>query len=300
MRRTVMAVTVFLGVLAVAGCGGGGVGGGSGPGEPRPAAAPDLRPRMAEVARAWEGSGVLKSWREGFHLLQDPVRLPSDAFHDGADKIAYEERNFALRGELPAQPGRSTRIRWSDGATLDVTALSASAAYDALTGSAPTRERPLTVTGARFGELTLKTSRGPALVPVWFFDLEGYGEPLARVALADAERSEPPVKPLAPFEGGTTELTGHGALDPAGTGFTVDAGHGACDGGVAVDVLEGAGTVVLGGRILPGKEVAEGMGCPAILLQTKVPVTLGKPLGDRVLIDAASGRPLSYAGDRTR
>ncbi|MGW6706095.1 hypothetical protein ACWGDE_14555 [Streptomyces sp. NPDC054956] len=291
MRRAVTVVAVFLGVLAQTGCGAAG----SGAAPPQGGAAPDLGPRMAEVARAWEGSAALKEWREGFHLLQDPVRLPAGAFHDGYDKNAYEERNFALRGALPAQGGGPARIRWSDGGTLDVTALSASSTYEALTGKAPARARPLTVTGARFGELTLNTSRGPALVPVWFFDLEGYGEPLARVALDRAGPAEPPVRPMEPRDPWVSTLTGHSAPDPAGTSFTVDAGHGSCDGGVAVEVLEGADTVVLGGRVLPGKELPKGGGCAAILIQAKVRVTLTRPLGNRVLVDAASGEALAYS-----
>lgn len=295
MRRTVMAAAVFLGVLAAAGCGGAGT--------PWSDAATDLRPRMAEVARAWEGSAELKEWREGFHLLEDPVRLPAGAFRDGYDKQAYEERNFALRAQLAAQRGQfgqPGRIGWADGTALDVTVLSAAATYDALAGGAPARERPLTVTGARSGELTMKTSRGPARVPVWFFDLEGYAQPLARVALADAEPAEPPIPPMRPFDGGAAELFGHDAADPAGTAFTVEAGHGACDGGVAVEVLEGVDTVVLGGRILPGKKVGEGEGCPLIMLKATVPVTLTRPLGNRVLIDAVSGAALGYSGGAVR
>ncbi|WP_405488519.1 hypothetical protein [Streptomyces sp. NBC_00096] len=312
MRRTVMAVSVFLAVFAAAGC--------EGSGAPRSGATSDLRPRMAEVARAWEGSPALKEWREGFHLLEDPVRLPSGAFRDGYDKIAYEERNFTLRGKLAAQPGRSGRISWADGAALDVTTLSVGATYEALTGGAltggalaggeprggmptggvPAREHPLTVTGVRSGELTMKTSRGPARVPVWFFDLEGYAEPLARVALADAGPARPPIGPVRPFAGGAAELFGHGAADPAVTAFSVEAGHGACDGGVAVEVLEGVDTVVLGGRVLPGKKLPEGAVCAAVMLKASVPVTLTRPLGNRVLIDAVSGAALGYSGGPLR
>ncbi|MCX4781243.1 hypothetical protein [Streptomyces sp. NBC_01264] len=303
MRRTVMVSAVLLGVFAAAGC--------EGVWTPRNDAA-DLRPRMAEVARAWEGSAQLKEWREGFHLLEDPVRLPAGAFRDGYDKTAYEERNFALRG-TPAElggpggqgatggpGGRSGRISWADGTSLDVTVLSATETYDALTGGAPTRERPLTVTGVRSGELTMKTSRGPARVPVWFFDLEGYAEPLARVAVAKAERAEPPIPPMRSLDDSTSELFGHDAADPAATAFTVDAGHGACDGGVAVEVLEGADTVVLGGRILPGKKPGKGEGCPLIMLKATVPVTLTRPLGNRVLIDAVSGAALGRSGGAVR
>ncbi|MFD6891328.1 hypothetical protein [Streptomyces sp. NPDC059957] len=290
MRRTVMVAAVFLG--AAAGCGGAGM--------PWSDAAPDLRPRMGEVARAWEGSAELKEWREGFHLLEDPVRLPAGAFRDGYDKTAYLEGNFALRGELPAQSGRTGRITWSDGAGLDIAVLSASATYETLTGKAPTRERPLTVTGARSGELTMKTSRGPARVPVWFFDLEGYAQPLARVAVAKAEPAEPPIPPMRSFDGRTAELFGHDAADAAATAFTVEAGHGACDGGVAVEVLEGVDTVVLGGRILPGKKLGKGEGCPLMMLEATVPVTLTRPLGNRVLIDAVSGAALGRSGSAGR
>ncbi|MFE3765580.1 hypothetical protein ACFXPI_27905 [Streptomyces sp. NPDC059104] len=73
----------------------------------------------------------------------------------------------------------------------------------------------------------------------------------------------------------------------------MDVGHGACDGGVAVDVLEGADTVVLTGRVLPGRTTGEpGTVCPMVRLSQTVPVALTRPLGTRVLLDAASGAPL--------
>lgn len=107
-------------------------------------------------------------------------------------------------------------------------------------------------------------------------------------------RPEPPIAPLDTFDHGTAPLFGHSARSADTASFTVTAGHGSCDAGVAVDVLEGAGTVVLAGRILVRTDLEPGAGCDAMMHVATVPVTLSRPVGDRVLLDAASGAPLEF------
>jgi hypothetical protein len=149
----------------------------------------------------------------------------------------------------------------------------------------------LVVTGARLGRTELATSRGPATVPAWLFTLRGYDTPLKRVALAPSKAPGPPIGPAAKAPGDELrplEQVVRTARD--GRSVTLLAGHGECDDGPAVAVLETAGSVVLSGSI---RNPGEG-DCPAVLKFTKVTVTLARPLGDRVLLDAFTGRPVPY------
>lgn len=224
------------------------------------AAPVDTRPRMERVAAAWEGSAALRQWREGFHPLGEQDWAPSGGFRSGEDKAAAVNGHFVLRTTLPADLPPATPIRWPDGGELALPLLGAQEAYGQIDrAKAPAGgERPLSVTAVRFGETTVPTSRGRARVPAWLFTVEGYDTPLARIAIRAQELPAPPIEPLGAFADGTAPLSGHSAGSPEATSFEVTAGHGSCDGGVAVDVLEGVDTVVLAGRILPGKELGAG------------------------------------------
>ncbi|QES48076.1 hypothetical protein DEJ50_09885 [Streptomyces venezuelae] len=245
---------------------------------------------MAEVARAWEGSAALRQWREGFHPLQDLIRVPDGAFRNAEDKRAYLERNFTLRTELPSAAPPPGRITWSDGSSLPVTPLSAPDTYR-LVDRDPDRAGGLVVTAARLGELTLDTSRGPARVPAWLFTLEGYGTPLARVAVGPDRLPAPPIGPASEYAHGSGSLSGHTAASPEAARFTVIAARGSCEE-VGIEVLEGADTVVLAAGTRPRGR--SGDVCDAALRTEEVPVELSRPLGSRILLDAASGAPVPF------
>ncbi|MEU9105483.1 hypothetical protein AB0D54_14095 [Streptomyces xanthophaeus] len=257
----------------------------------------DTRPRREKVAAAWEGSAAVRQWREGFHPLDAEDWQPPGGFRSGEDKVAYLARNFLLRAELPAGPAPVTPIRWADGSTLTLPLQDAAEAYEEV-DQEPDRDHALTVTAVRFGETSAPTSRGPAVVPAWLFTVEGYDTPLARIAVRPQELPEPPVLPEDRTDPAVAPLTGHSAPLPDATAFTVTAGHGSCDAGAAVDVLEGADTVVLAGRILVRTDLDPGAACDAMLRAQHVQVTLARPLGDRLVVDAATGAPLPYRPDR--
>ncbi|MFD7559345.1 hypothetical protein ACFV9E_33055 [Streptomyces sp. NPDC059835] len=287
-------------VVLAAGCGTAPGGGSRG----EPVAPADTRPRMERVAAAWEGSAALAQWREGFHPLDEQDWAPAGGFRSGEDKAAAVNGNFVLRAALPEGPPSATPVRWdAGGAELTLPLLTAREAYGQLQGGAKGGEaRPdhvLSVTAIAFGETTVRTSRGPARVPAWSFTVEGYDTPLTRIAIRPQELPKPPIEPLRTFDGGTAPLFGRSAAPPDVTSFEVTAGHGACDGGVAVDVLEGTDTVVLAGRILPGGKAGRDGACPALMLQQRVPVTLARPVGERLVLDSESGAPLEQ-GPRRR
>ena len=286
MRTTASRTALSLAALGllVAGCGDDSKG--SGASEP----APHTRPRALEVAKAWDGSPAAETWRAGYYPLGDPVQLPDGAFHSGADKEAYLSQNFALRGDLPETSRKDAKVTWRDGDSLTLPLMDARAAYDKLGGGNGPGPR-LTVTGAKLGETTVATSRGPATVPAWLFTIEGYDTPLKRVALGP---SKPPKSPIGAVDSPTTELWELnrviGVADD-GRSVTVRAHHGACDDGPAVDVLETDDSVVLSGYMVGTKDGI----CTAQLLAKKVTVELDRPLGDRILLDAFTGRPVPGA-----
>ncbi|MEU0392650.1 hypothetical protein ABZ208_07735 [Streptomyces sp. NPDC006208] len=272
---------------AVAGCGSekaGGHGARVGDGDP----APESEARARQVADAWDGSKAAETWRKGYYPLGETVQLPENAFRNGADKLAYGTRNFVLRGGLPATPQKDGKVKWESGGSLTLPLMGARKAYE--TVARGSNDGPhLTVTGAKLGEMTLATSRGPATVPAWLFTLEGYDTPLKRVALSPSKLPRPPIKPVG--EVPTDELAPLGRLvgmAADGRSVTVMATHGACDDGPAVDVLETGGSVVLSASVVGTKDGP----CTSQLLGEEVTVTLDRPVGDRLLLDAFTGRPV--------
>lgn len=295
--RTAMPRTVRLllalalsAAVAAAGCGTTDAGGT----EPAPTDGTAPRPsdRARQVADAWDGSRAAARWREGYHPLGSAVRLPGPGgLRDAADRRAYALGNFDLRGRLPAAPGRSGRVTWPGGHALTAPLLDAGKAYQDLDRAGSPGPR-LIVTGARLGEMTVATGRGPATVPAWLFTLEGYDRPLARAAVHPSEVPASPIGPLgqdvdasvlAPL-GGLTGIAAHGRF------VTVVAHHGSCDDGPVVTAYETDGSVVLSAAV---RGVQDGP-CTSELRGRRVTVGLDRPVGDRVVLDAFTGRPVPY------
>ncbi|MEV6995376.1 hypothetical protein AB0N87_40560 [Streptomyces sp. NPDC093228] len=247
----------------------------------RPALVKSPRPGSSEAARAW---------RKGYYPIGEAVQLPEDAFHDEADKQAHESRNFALRGRLPTAARKNGLVRWQSGGSLTLPLMEAQQTYEVVArggGKGP----QLHVTGAKLGEMTLATSRGPATVPAWLFTVDGYDTPLKRAAVRPSEPPTPPIEPFA--EGSSATLQALRQLVGTardGRSVTVAAAHGACDDGPAVDVLETGGSVVLSASVVGTKNGP----CTGQLLSERLTVKLDRPLGDRVLLDAFTGRPAAY------
>ncbi|MEV7078290.1 hypothetical protein AB0N88_07085 [Streptomyces sp. NPDC093516] len=279
-----------LALSAVVGCGTTDAGGT----EPAPTDGTTPRPadRARQVADAWDGSPAAARWREGYHPVAPAVRPPGPGLLRGdADRRAYATGNFTLRGTLPAAPAREGRVTWPGGDALTLPLLNAEQAYrDLDRADAPGRR--LTVTGARLGRMTVATGRGPATVPAWLFTLEGYDRPLARAAVQPSEVPASPVGPLgqdvdasvpAPL-GGLTGIAGDGRS------VTVVAHHGSCDDGPVVTAHETDGSVVLSAAV---RNVQDGP-CTTELRGERVTVKLRRPVGDRVVLDAFTGRPVPY------
>ncbi|QKW19131.1 hypothetical protein HUT16_08705 [Kitasatospora sp. NA04385] len=290
--------------LLLTGCASHPVGGGDGKAAPATTvpAGPEPRPasgaaaeRAAEVAAAWPGSDLRQAWEHGYYPVEDTTEwLPSDAFHSGADKAAYDGHRFDLEAALPVSVSGLTEVRFADGSALTLPQRSARAAFDAIPGGAPGCAGAcpaLTVTAVRPGTREVATSRGPATVPVWEFTVAGYAEPFRYPAvLPQAGRSLP--RP-GPTEAGPWSADGTpaslSAVSPDGlllTGY-VPSGCAAVDPG---SVYETDLVVVLIGHTTP-RRTAPGEACPASRGAAPVEFRLARPLGTRVVLGLADGLP---------
>ncbi|WP_432011191.1 hypothetical protein [Streptomyces cucumeris] len=223
--------------------------------------------------------------------MGEVAQVPEGGLHDEADQRAYETGNFDLDGDLPDLPQKDGRVTWQSGGSLTLPLMGVRRAYKALDrDSSPGRH--LTVTGAEPGEMTVMTSRGKATVPAWLFTLKGYNAPLRRAAVWPSTLPKPPIKPagrvptdvLAPL-GGLVQVTA------AGRSVTVVATHGSCDDGPAVNVWETRNSVVLSAATVGAKDGA----CTTEMRGKKMPVRLDRPIGNRILLDAFTGRPVPYS-----
>ncbi|QNP72410.1 hypothetical protein IAG44_25310 [Streptomyces roseirectus] len=223
--------------------------------------------RARQVADAWNGSRAAASWGSGYHPMGEWSQLP------------VETATFALRTALPGAAPASGRVTWSDGRSLTRPLLPASTAYEALSSVGGVGPQ-LAVTSMKLGTMTLPTSRGPATVPAWLFTVDGYATPISRAAAV-------PSKFPGSLRASPTPVRFQGSQ---GSTVTVVVPHGSCDDGVAVDIWETPGSVVLTTRVVnpqPGP-------CTADLAMEPVTVRLTSPLGTRALLDAATGVPVPY------
>ncbi|MCX4821474.1 hypothetical protein OG883_16530 [Streptomyces sp. NBC_01142] len=247
--------------------------------------------RARQVAAAWDGSPAADAWRAGYYPMEEAVQLPRGGLRSQADKRAYQAQNFVLRGKLPTTRPKGGLVAWASGKTLSRPLMGAQTAYMTLARARVDGIPHLTVTGAKLGEMSLATSRGPATVPAWFFTLQGYTAPLKRAAASPSKLPRPPIQPARDFPAGQlAPLDRLVQIDGDRRSVTVNAIHGACDDGPAVDVLETRGSVVLSASVKNPKTGD----CTTQAKGKHVTVKLDRPVHDRVLLDAYTGRPVPY------
>ncbi|MFP3987139.1 hypothetical protein U9R90_06475 [Streptomyces sp. E11-3] len=291
-----LAVCLALGLGAVAGCSedtGVRVADGT-VGDSAEDRAAELAERARKVAKSWDGSAAADAWRGGYHPVGEITRFPEGGWRSEADKDAYQGQSAILHGALPATGPRRGQVEWKDGDTLTRPMNSAKQSYRTLTaGVKPHKGQPyLTVTGVELGEMTVATTRGPATVPAWEFTLDGYDTPLKRAAVPASKLPALPVKSSRGTVPGQ-EIIQLVKASGDGRRLTVVAGYGACDNGPVVTILETTGSVVLIGDVDEREDSKDAI-CTKELLTRQVTVKLDKPLGDRVLLDATTGKPVPF------
>ncbi|KNE84254.1 MULTISPECIES: hypothetical protein [Streptomyces] len=245
--------------------------------------------RARQVAAAWDGSEAATAWRAGFHPMGDVIRLPRGGLRSRADEQAFRDHRFVLEGKLPAASPKEGRVAWAKGGSLDRPLVGAEEAYKTLRGGRAGGQPHLTVTGAELGEMSVATSRGPAVIPAWRFHLKGYDSPLEQAAVLPSELPRPPIRRANGVPGYPLERLVE--VSSGGRSVTVVALHGACDDGPVVNVLETRGSVVLSASVKGREDTGY---CTKQAKSQRVTVELDRPVGDRVLLDAHTGRPVPY------
>jgi hypothetical protein len=250
--------------------------------------------RAAMVAKAWQ-SGALTAWTHGFVPLQElsvePAASPKDATADL--EITYSNGCIRSVSPLPDTTGRGD-VRFADGTFMPVPLVGAQTAYSRLpkrSASCPVADQPpwLTITSARLSTVEILTSRGHAVVPAWHYTVIGLAQPLISVAVAPSAITTLPQMRLPEHNPRDGLVSGGGLISSLGDVVTFRVGIGACDKDLRALVWETPELVVVGGSVtLP----EAGMPCAASQLSRRAEVRTREPTGERLIVDAVSGRPL--------
>ncbi|MET8184112.1 hypothetical protein [Streptomyces sp. NPDC005336] len=252
-----------------------------------------LTDRARQVAEAWDGSTAAAAWRAGYYPMGEAVQLPRGGLRGQADRQAYRNRNFVLRGELPSTGPKDGHVTWAGDDSVTRPLVGAEELYKTLAGTRTGGEPHLTVTGVKLGEMTMATSRGPAMVPAWLFTLDGYATPLKQAAAVPSKYPPAPIKAARGIPGYPLNRLVRVAAD--GRSVVVVALHRVCDDDPKVAALETRGSVVLSATV---KDHRDGGTCSKQASLQQVTVELARPVDDRVLLDARTGQPVPYKGLR--
>ncbi|MFD8482483.1 hypothetical protein [Kitasatospora sp. NPDC059673] len=270
-------------------------------------AGPEVRPatgdaarRAAEVTAAWPGSAAQQAWTHGYYPTEDTTQwIPQGAFHNSADKEAYEAARIDLRTTLPVNVSGTAEVQFADGSRMTLPQRSAKDTLTWLTS----RKDPclggcgdgrLSITAVQPGTTTVTTSRGRATIPVWEFTIAGYDQPFRYPAvLTQAQNPPTPGPGPAAGSGGTTLVS----VSPDGLVLTATVPHGSCDLVQPGEVHETDQAVVLIGRTTR-RRLPEGTACAAWLGFAPVEFRLSHPLGTRAVLGLDDGLPQSPRGKR--
>ena len=278
----------------------------------RPSTSPSTSPSPAGVnvaafnalarqeASAWPNSALGKVWKTGLVIpvADDLSSGPSGGFPSGDTKIAFGNGNLVYAGP-PPKGAPSGVVTWTDGSSMKVSVLSEAQAFSALKNNTAGRcpscaTTPLAVTAAQPTTMPVATSRGTATVPAWSFTLQGVSTPVLQAAL-------PPGSYVTQY----SLRQPAERLGPLGKGFVgAVAATPSADGRTLTLMLEGSPCeTTWGGLVAEAGDVVAAGGwmhdphpdapCAASLVGRTVTVRLAQPLGDRVILDAATGWPTS-------
>ncbi|WP_213453645.1 hypothetical protein [Rhizomonospora bruguierae] len=270
--------------------------------------------RAAQLAEGWRAAPGAARWRTGFVPLQDLTVVSGDAGFTDETKQAFMAGWYRSEAPLPGNGGGHGAIVFADGQRMEVPLVGAAEAYGVLDQGDPPPCHPtagspppagagpdgttsttspqvctaLTVTGVRLGTVPLRTSRGEATVPAYLFTVRELKAPVARVAVAPSAIAEAPAASMPAEQSPSWLRSASGLSHIDGATLEYLLGLGACDVDVKPLFVEYDDAVVVGGTAR-----TEGDVCTDQLVIKTVTVTLAKPLGDRVVLDAGTGQPLS-------
>jgi hypothetical protein len=252
-----------------------------------------------QEAIAWARSPLAKAWRTGLVILStDELSAgPSGGFPSGQDKADFINGDLVFTGPAPSDAPDGV-VTWPGGSTMKVPVLSEARTFSELTSSRECPScvtTPLDVAAATPTTLAVATSRGIAKVPAWAFTLKGVSGPVIQAALppgsyvTPGSRGNPSAERLAAL-GKAFTGAGYAAVSADGRTLTLRLFGSPCDatwGGLETEV---DGAVVIGGwEFDPTPNVP----CAAIGASLPTTVRLPASVGDRVIIDASTGQPVT-------
>jgi hypothetical protein len=252
-----------------------------------------------QEAVAWAHSQLASSWRTGLVILSTDTLSsgPSSGFPSGQDKMDFINGDLVFTGPAPSG-GPAGVVTWPGGSSMKVPVLSEARTFSELTSSRQCPAcvtTPLDVTAAKPTTLAVGTSRGIAKVPAWAFTLKGVSGPVIQAALppgsyvTPGSKGSPSAARLAPL-GKAFTGAGSATVSADGRTLTLRLFGGVCEatwGGLAA---EADGAVVVGGwEVDPHPDVP----CAAVGVLLTTTVRLPAPVGDRVIIDASTGQPVT-------
>ncbi len=271
-----LAFAAFMSLL-IAGCG-------ASPGSRTPVVSP---PTGALVA--WQAFPAYRVPRP-IVLFDDLPR--SRGFAQGDGKIATMCHRFGPPARpLPSEVPASATASWADGTSVTYPAISATDAYAAMDrppvkgpGSMCDTAVPLAATAARLGTFGFATDRGTAQMSAWLFTVPGGLGELAYPAIV------PPAfwgdEATVGFSGVGTTVSADGLMLTFGF-YGAPAGSGPCDADYKGVVAESSSAVAVAVQMIPSQPQSDSVACPAIAAFRTVTVSLARPLGGRVVVDAS-------------
>ena len=145
------------------------------------------------------------------------------------------------------------------------------------------------ITRARLTTAAIVTSRGTAQTPAWEFTIEGARTPLVRVAVSPSDVTRQPMVEVPPLPANAGIASAQSVDRASGKSLSFTLGVGACDRDVKGRAYETADLVIVGGTYT---SPSPNMACPAMLKLQPVTVELAALLGQRLVVDAATGQPV--------
>jgi hypothetical protein len=217
---------------------------------------------------------------------------------DWESAVATKDKAALLGGAIVAssplsenRPGKR-EIRWTDGPKVDAQVLSAAQALQELIADVAkpckTSCTPLEVTDANLATSLAETSTGPAEVPTWVFTLQGTAVRITRVAVDRSVTVTPGPWNVDDPPVGISIVAARGEPDSATLEVDFVGAQAACKIEYRVEPVESDQAVV----VIVAERPETDHGCPAIGVMDTVEVTLGAPLGDRVVLEGRQGLPV--------
>jgi hypothetical protein len=292
----------FLLALAIAGCGS------SSAGSPPAGAAgsPESSEDAAGGRLHEQAQAALGRWAEAVGHAKEQgavfVGELTGQIGDWEESVGENNKTALMSGQIQTTGSIATQtpppgeVQWASGETTTVELLSAEQALDEMiksAGSTCSDCRPIEITGARFTNGAVQTSRGPATAPIWEFSLQGTNVKVTRVAVSGhVSVVPPPWDPNNAPEGISIE-SARGTADASQ--FTVsfvgapDEADQPCGADYTAEAVESPLAAVV---IVVEHRNPTATACRAIGAARTAVVDLAVPLGDRVLLEVKEGFPV--------